>query len=68
MKKLLFFFLSIISLSFATDEFVKGLIDKFMEKGSSAWWWDKRWWEVYKKLREIDKGKAKELLDIIYGV
>jgi len=45
MKKLLFFFLSIISLSFATDEFVKGLIDKFMEKGSSAWWWDKRWWE-----------------------
>ena len=27
MKKLLFFFLSIISLSFATDEFVKGLID-----------------------------------------
>lgn len=24
--------------------------------------------EVYKKLREIDKEKAKELLDIIYGV
>ena len=24
--------------------------------------------EDYKKLREIDKGKAKELLDIIYGV
>ncbi|MFN4319010.1 MAG: dienelactone hydrolase family protein [Aquificaceae bacterium] len=34
-----------VSFSLATDEFVKGLIDKLMEKGPSAWWWDNRWWE-----------------------
>lgn len=31
--------------SIATDKFVKGLIDKLMEKGQSAWWWDAKWWE-----------------------
>ncbi|MFN7065605.1 MAG: dienelactone hydrolase family protein [Aquificaceae bacterium] len=38
-------FFLILSLSFATDELVMGLTDKLMEKGPSAWWWDKRWWE-----------------------
>ncbi|MCY0866561.1 MAG: dienelactone hydrolase family protein [Aquificaceae bacterium] len=45
MKGFLIALLFMVSFSFATDEFVRGLIDKLMEKGPNAWWWDKRWWE-----------------------
>ncbi len=45
MKRFLIALLFMVSFSFATDEFVRGLIDKLMEKGPNAWWWDKRWWE-----------------------
>ncbi len=45
MKGFFIALLFMVSFSFATDEFVRGLIDKLMEKGPNAWWWDKRWWE-----------------------
>lgn len=45
MKKFMLTLLLLVSSGFATDEFVQGLIEKLMEKGMSAWWWDNRWWE-----------------------
>ena len=45
MKKMVFFLLTLVSIGIATDEFVKGLIEKLMEKGQSAWWWNSKWWD-----------------------
>ncbi|MEJ7619946.1 MAG: dienelactone hydrolase family protein [Aquificaceae bacterium] len=45
MKKIVFFLLTLVSIGIATDEFVKGLIEKLMEKGQSAWWWNSKWWD-----------------------